>query len=148
MLLALASCSDVAASYLTATNGKAVSQLLEWASWGLCYLECGTMLLLRAWNSGDAAAASACLLEPSGSRRAGSPSVCTSSTTTGSTRRCACVSRSRVADRQRVGARRHEVVRDGVATRCVGARRLGEQVHGCRRVARATARRWLAHHQI
>ena len=53
----------MAASYLTATNGKAVSQLLEWASWGLCYLECGTMLLLRAWNSGDAAAASACLLD-------------------------------------------------------------------------------------
>ena len=47
MLLALASCSDVAASYLTATNGKAVSQLLEWASWGLCYLECGTMVLER-----------------------------------------------------------------------------------------------------
>jgi len=66
-LLALSSCSDVAASYLM--SNKAVSKLLtiaseslaapsalrgEWASRGLCYLETSAMLLLRAWKSDDA----------------------------------------------------------------------------------------------
>lgn len=66
-LLALSSCSSVSSSYLV--SNRAVAGLLniaaesfeapsalrgEWASRGLCYLECAAQLLLQAWRSNDA----------------------------------------------------------------------------------------------
>jgi len=66
-LLALSTCSSVSSSYLI--SNKAISGLLniaaeslgapsalrgEWASRGLCYLECAAQLLLRAWKNNDA----------------------------------------------------------------------------------------------
>jgi hypothetical protein len=66
-LLALSSCSNASSSYLV--SNRAVSGLLniaaesleapsalrgEWASRGLCYLECAAQLLLQAWRRNDA----------------------------------------------------------------------------------------------